>query len=76
MRYDYMVCGNQSFYPDDVWDKCSKCDAKIVHRPHMPKDVKKICLKCTMFMNDSQPEIHMTEETKQDLREYFAKEKQ
>jgi len=73
MGYDYIVCGNQSYYSDDVWDKCCECGDKVVHRPHAPKDVKKICLKCVMFMNDSQPEIHMTEETKKDVDEFLKR---
>lgn len=42
---NYVVCGNESHFPDDVHTLCS-CGAAIVHRPYAPTRPPKICLAC------------------------------
>jgi hypothetical protein len=41
-----VVCGNTSFFADDVRATCSGCGAAIVHRPYVPKTPPKICHQC------------------------------
>lgn len=43
---DFVVCGPDSYFPDDVRSVCSDCGTMIVHRPHVPKRPRKICMTC------------------------------
>lgn len=43
---DIAICGYTSNWPDDVWTICTNCHVEICHRPSMPPDVTKYCLRC------------------------------
>lgn len=49
---EWYVCGRadstKQVFPDDLYDFCSKCGAKVRHRPHGPVAPKKICVECAM----------------------------
>lgn len=42
----FVVCGPESFFPDDVHTTCAFCHTPIVHRPSVPMAPPKICLRC------------------------------
>lgn len=44
------VCGNVSFFADDVHGVCSGCGTAIVHRPHIPKRPPKVCMDCALVI--------------------------
>lgn len=46
----YVVCGNESHFPDDVKAICALCQADVVHRPYVPDGPMKICLDCFMVV--------------------------
>ena len=48
---DFMVCmpaSTPAVFPDDVFDFCCRCDAKVRHRPDAPRSLKKICMPCAL----------------------------
>lgn len=44
------VCGNVSFFADDVRGACSSCSAPIVYRPHVPTRPAKVCMECALVI--------------------------
>lgn len=76
-----IICANtgQGRFADDVPATCAECGRGIVHRPHVPKDLVKLCWDCGVERVQIQaakgkpfrPAI--TPETAADLRLYFAK---
>ena len=45
---DFVVCGPESPFDDDVHTTCSNCGTPVVHRQHAPKNPPKICIKCAI----------------------------
>jgi len=43
---DIIICGSTSYFKDDVQTTCDYCGNKIIHRPYMPYNVRKMCLDC------------------------------
>ena len=43
---DYAICSDTSHFSDDVWTECCECGETLCHRPYLPKEVKKICMRC------------------------------
>jgi hypothetical protein len=43
------VCGNVSYFADDVRGECAGCGAPLVFRPHMPARPPKLCLDCALL---------------------------
>ena len=46
-----IVCGDKSYFKNDVKGSCSICDKVIYWRLYQPIDVKKICLGCVSKIN-------------------------
>jgi predicted nucleic-acid-binding Zn-ribbon protein len=65
-----IICGDTSFFEDDIKTKCSSCNTNIVHRPHMPKDIKKLCIRCGFeeMSKQEQVTIAVTKETQEELK--------
>ena len=60
---DFCVCAEPSaeteaMFSDNVHTTCSNCMRAIVHRPYMPKNVKKICIACAVEMAQADLETH------------------
>jgi hypothetical protein len=49
-RADVVVCGQNSYFPDDVWTTCEGCGRAICHRPYAPLLPKKVCLRCAALL--------------------------
>ena len=47
---DVVVCGEASFFADDVRTVCGSCGATVFHRPHVPVRPPKLCLACFLAM--------------------------
>lgn len=43
---DLLICGPLSFFPDDVAAVCADCGGAIVHRPHVPPGLVRVCVRC------------------------------
>jgi len=43
---DYYICGNTSYFSDDVKRKCCKCKKNVSVRPYYPRNTKLICISC------------------------------
>jgi len=43
-----VICGGpqHSHFADDTHATCAECSAPIVHRPHLPKTARKVCIRC------------------------------
>lgn len=51
---DAVVCGDISYFPDDVKTTCAWCKKKIVHRPHVPKRPPKVCISCMVLLSKAE----------------------
>ncbi|HEU01315.1 hypothetical protein LCGC14_0795550 [marine sediment metagenome] len=51
---DFVICGVDSFFDDDIHTKCSHCGAAIVHRPYVPKTPRKICVACCKLQMEAE----------------------
>jgi hypothetical protein len=47
---DVVVCGETSYFADDVRTVCSSCRATVFHRPHVPARPPRLCLACFLAM--------------------------
>lgn len=45
-KVDFVLCGTESYFPDDKKGHCCDCGKAIVYRPYHPEEVKKICVDC------------------------------
>ena len=67
-----VICGPESFFPDDVKENCADCGSEIFHRPHTPKGTY-ICLPCLIMRaaKDStfRGSFHITKETVKEVLE-------
>jgi len=57
---------------------CADCGRSIVHRPHVPQDLVKLCAYCAAIAimdSTEEPVIAITEETRREAALYFAKTK-
>jgi hypothetical protein len=73
-----LVCGPESHFADDVHARCARCDAPIVHRPHVPPGLVKMCQACAAahLIADGRPlEIHVTADTLREVALFNAKTK-
>ena len=70
---EFVICGPDSFFKDDVKTFCTLCAAPIVHRPHAPKKAQKICLRCgsEMMRGDESPVIMTTEQSLKEAKAYI-----
>lgn len=78
---DYLVCvlaSEPTPFPDNVFDFCAKCGAKVQHRPHAPRAPKRVCMACVMPEIEREAlrgdlEIVATARTASEVREYVRK---
>lgn len=73
-----LVCSSVGYFADDVHAHCATCHAPIVHRPHVPPDASKLCIRCAsawMNASETEPIIHVTQETLLEVALYHAKTK-
>lgn len=47
-KVDMLICNSKGYFKDDIHGECHECGAKIVYRPYHPKDVKKVCIECSL----------------------------
>ena len=72
-----VVCGPDSYFPDDVRTFCADCLEPIVHRPHAPASAKKICMACAhkLFQTDDKPVVLATEQTLKEVKAFILRRK-
>lgn len=58
---DFLVCGPDSYFQDDVRGVCSTCGDGVVFRSHAPSKPKRICIKCFSGM-EKPKRAHITED--------------
>jgi len=46
VKLDYYICGDRSYFPDDIKLRCSKCKKIVYARPYYPRNSKIICIEC------------------------------
>lgn len=74
----YIVCGDVSYFPDDVKTSCKLCATPLVHRPHVPKNAAPICLPCAMIEDKAGGglgEHILTPATIKELQDYLKSQK-
>jgi hypothetical protein len=74
---DAVVCGPDSYFPDDIRTFCAECGEAIVHRPHAPAGARKICMGCahTLIAADDNPVIMATEQTLKEVKAFILRKK-
>jgi hypothetical protein len=58
--------------PDNVVGKCAECGHAIQHRPHAPKNARKVCMLCV----PEDAETFTTQKMVDDFRAWQRKQKQ
>ncbi len=74
---DVVVCGRDSYFPDDIRTFCAECGEAIVHRPHAPANARKICVDCAhvLIAADDKPVIMATEQTMKEVKAFILRKK-
>jgi len=78
----YLACipaDGDTYYADNLFGYCCRCGTKVQFRPHAPVKPKRLCTKCGLeetvkAAQDPDGFIGATEETVNDVREYFRRE--
>jgi hypothetical protein len=47
-RAAFIVCGDASYFPDDVRALCGGCGRVVFHRPYLPTDKPRVCFRCVI----------------------------
>jgi hypothetical protein len=75
MAEEILICAHTGHFVDDVPAHCASCHAPIVHRPHVPPGIVKMCATCVaarIAEDDEPPEVRVSEETRRELALYYA----
>jgi len=75
---DVVVCRlitEPLYLPDNVVAQCSECLRLIQHRPHAPKKPAKVCDECAIKHMAPDATFVITEQSKDDLRNYLKKKR-
>jgi DNA-directed RNA polymerase subunit RPC12/RpoP len=73
-----VICGEAGYFFDDLPAKCARCGKGIVHRPHVPEPSEKICTECGLkflALREEEVKLQITEETLEELKDYFEGKK-
>lgn len=72
-KADVVICGPDSYFPDDVRTFCAQCAAPIVHRPHAPCQARKLCMRCAEVLlgDDDDPVFLTTERSLKEVKAYL-----
>lgn len=57
---DLIICGEKDHFGNSKHTFCAECEKKIVYRPYMPEDVKKVCMQCAVILIDKANEYTIT----------------
>lgn len=64
--------------PDNLIGICAECGETIQHRPHVPKEARKVCVECSVttlaeMAGDGKLDLVITPDTASELEAIFKK---